>query len=414
MQKLPIATSIVRKLQDMGHTAYFAGGWVRDLIMDHPSDDIDIATSASVEEIQKIFPKTIPVGISFGIVVVVEKESLFEVATFRKDLPYTDGRRPTGFKKTSAQEDALRRDFTINGMFYDPIDHKLYDYVEGQADIERKVIRAIGDPKLRFQEDRLRMMRAVRYATRFGFAIEEATKNAILEEASSLLPAVAMERIWQEFKKMAQFSHFDEGLAELQRLKLLSVIFPELKNIPPAEIEHRLLCVENFPKEAPPIAELLELFPEKSIQAKLSIASYLKLPKEDKAFIQKLGYSFEMLTMPEDWQANLEPVEWARFYADPYSDLCLDIFAARLEATQKESFLRTHSGRKKALFRFIERIKRKIFLVTSEDLFKEGIPKGPLMGKLLKEAERLSINFSLEEKDELLSLLKNSSSWPSL
>jgi len=201
MPTTPIAASIVKKLSSAGHIAYFAGGWVRDFLMERPSDDIDIATSATPEEVQALFPKTIPVGIAFGIVIVVEDGHQFEVATFRQDQGYVDGRRPQGISSATPEEDAQRRDFTINGMFYDPIEKKLYDYVDGQKDIKKGIIKAIGNPHERFLEDRLRMMRAVRYSTRFNFPIESDTLQAILAHADSLLPAVALERYGKNSRK---------------------------------------------------------------------------------------------------------------------------------------------------------------------------------------------------------------------
>src|SRR3984885_11348242 len=185
------AIAVVKKLSEAGHIAYFAGGWVRDFLMQHPSDDIDIATSATVEEVQSLFSKTIPVGSAFGIIIVVEGTHQFEVATFRKEFGYFDGRRPTRVERATPEEDALRRDFTINGMFWDPLEKKLYDYVGGQEDLHQGLIRAIGNPHERFYEDRLRMMRAVRYATRFHFPIEAKTYEAIRDHAHALLPSVA-------------------------------------------------------------------------------------------------------------------------------------------------------------------------------------------------------------------------------
>ena len=138
MSHFDVAITLIKTLQEEGFTAYFAGGWVRDFLMERPSDDIDIATDATVEEIQQLFPKTIPVGIAFGIVIVVKEGYQYEVATFRKDQGYKDGRRPIGIEKAAPEEDAKRRDFTINGMFYDPLQEKLYDYVGGQEDLEQK------------------------------------------------------------------------------------------------------------------------------------------------------------------------------------------------------------------------------------------------------------------------------------
>lgn len=144
---------IIEKLYQHGYLAYFAGGWVRDFLLGHPSSDIDIATSATPREIESLFSKTIPVGAQFGIVVVIEKKHQFEVATFRKDAEYKDGRRPISIELASPEEDAKRRDFTINGMFYDPIQRRILDYVNGQEDLNLGIIRAIGNPHERFLED---------------------------------------------------------------------------------------------------------------------------------------------------------------------------------------------------------------------------------------------------------------------
>lgn len=400
-----IATKIVRRLQDAGYIAYFAGGWVRDYLMQHPSDDIDIATNASVETIQQLFPKTIPVGIAFGIVIVVEEEHPFEVATFRKDRFYADGRRPEGFDPATPEEDAQRRDFTINGMFYDPIREELYDFVDGRKDIEARLIRAIGNPHDRFSEDRLRMMRAVRYATRFNFAMDSATRQAILDHASNLVPAVAIERIWQEFKKMSQFAHFDQGLIELHRLNLLPTIFPQLRGVSIEDLERRTAPIANFPKNAPAIAELLELFQGLSLDKTAELCEFLKLSREEKSLAEDIHAAFALLHMPQDWQNHLERFEWAHFYAKPHTPLCLDVFAARLSPIDKKTFLASHSDRMLTLQKHIERIRGKRPLVQAQDLLQIGIPPSPKLGKLLAEAERLAINENLESKEEILKRL---------
>ena len=317
MPARPAATEVVKKLADAGFIAYFAGGWVRDFLMKHPSDDIDIATSASVEEVQKLFPKTIPVGVAFGIVIVVHNNFHFEVATFRKDQEYTDGRRPTGIEPASAEEDAERRDFTVNGMFYDPLKEELLDFVEGQKDINLRLIRAIGNPHERLLEDRLRMMRAVRYSTRFGFPIEEETIKAISAHASTLFPSVAIERVWQEFKKMSRFAHFDAGLLLLHKLGLLQTIFHKLKELSAGEIEQRIEPIKHFPKGTPAIAELLELFPDQSLQEHLGLCDYLKLSNQEREIVSFLHYIKTIFQMPDEWLKNLEKAEWARLYANP-------------------------------------------------------------------------------------------------
>ncbi len=249
---LRVATRIVQRLFDEGFTAYFAGGWVRDYLRGQMTDEIDIATNAPPDQIVKLFSKTVPVGIAFGVVIVVEEEHFFEVTTFRKDLPYYDGRHPSGVDYSTPEKDALRRDFTINGMFYDPLTETLHDFVEGQKDLKGGIIRAIGNPIDRFQEDRLRMIRAIRFACRFDFTIDPETAKAIELYAPSLLPSVSMERIWQEFTKMAKAPRFDQALIEMQRLGLLQVVFPELSFLTPEEIASLVAPFPYYPYPCPP------------------------------------------------------------------------------------------------------------------------------------------------------------------
>ncbi|HEY2811586.1 MAG TPA: CCA tRNA nucleotidyltransferase [Rhabdochlamydiaceae bacterium] len=411
MPARPFAKAVVKKLVDAGFIAYFAGGWVRDYLMKHPSDDIDIATSAPVAAIQSLFPKTIPVGISFGIVIVVEQGHHFEVATFRKEGGYYDGRRPTRIEQATPEEDALRRDFTINGMFWDPLREQLFDYVGGEADIKSKIIRAIGNPHERFYEDRLRMMRAVRYSTRFDFPIETLTKEAIADHAASLLPSVAMERIWQEFKKMSQFSHFDKGLVTLHELHLLQTIFFRLKEISSSQIQKRVSALKDFPKNAPTISELLELFPDDTLEQLLALSDYLKLSKEDRECARFLHHARSLLSMPADWLQKMEKVEWAHFYAHKHADLSLYIRSAHLQNGEREAFLQEHRKRKEGLKPAIARIVEQRPLVTAEMLMQEGIPAGKNMGILLKEAERIAINSDREIPSEIIGLLKKSPLW---
>jgi poly(A) polymerase len=405
------ALSVVKRLADAGHTAYFAGGWVRDHLMQRKSDDIDIATSASVEEIQALFPKTIPVGVAFGIVIVVEEGHHFEVATFRRESGYLDGRRPTAIEPAPPEEDAKRRDFTINGMFWDPLSETLYDYVGGQEDIAQGLIRAIGDPHERFLEDRLRMMRAVRYSTRFDFPIESATKQAIMEHSASLLPAVAMERVWQEFKKMSQFAHFDLGLIALHELNLLPTIFSQLKGVSSEEIKRRLASLKAYPQGAPTIAELLELFSDYSLENLFDLCDHLKLSRDEREVVRFLYQAKRMLQMPSDWQEKLENIEWAQFYAETLSSMSLQIAAAHLPEEKRAPFLAAHEKRGASLAKTIRRIQIKSPVVRADHLMKEGILPGKKMGLLLKEAERISANETIEDPDQIIQFLKKSAVW---
>lgn len=407
----PIATSVVKRLVDAGFEAYFAGGWVRDFLLKHPSDDIDIATSASVAEVQALFPKTVPVGVAFGIVIVIEQGVQFEVATFRKDRGYVDGRRPSSIETASAEEDAQRRDFTINGMFYDPLTDRLFDFVDGQKDLKKGIIRAIGNPHDRFLEDRLRMMRAVRYSTRFDFPIESETLQAILAHALTLLPAVALERVWQEFKKMSQFAHFDTGLVTLHQLKLLPTIFPTLKDVSVEEVQRRVSAIAHFPQKTPPIAELLELFPFSSLDDWAELCDYLKLSKQERDFAGFLHHVKTMLEMPAHWQKQLELIEWAKVYAHPSSLICFEIIAAHYLHSHRIAFLEEHAKRRQLLEQAILRIQSQSPIVRAEDLINEGVQPGKKMGVLLKEAERISVNGGLEDREAIIKLLKKSSLW---
>jgi len=227
------AREVVQKLVDSGFEALWAGGCVRDELLGLVPADYDIATSARPEQVRKIFPRTVAVGASFGVIEVIGpplangKPMMIQVATFRADLGYTDGRRPDAVRYCSAQEDALRRDFTINGMFYDPIACKLVDYVEGQKDLNNKILRAIGDANVRFAEDRLRMLRAARLVPRFDLSLDETTKAAIIAN-SSAIGTVSPERIADELRKIFQHPSRVFGVSLFIELGLAKQIFPEV------------------------------------------------------------------------------------------------------------------------------------------------------------------------------------------
>jgi len=222
------ALRILKQIRKAGFTAFFAGGSVRDKLLGREAKDYDIATNARPEQIEALFPKTVAVGKAFGVIVVVEDNTETEVATFRADGGYQDGRRPDSIHFCGAEEDAKRRDFTVNGMFQDPIEDNVIDYVGGQADLEKKIIRAIGDPEKRFAEDHLRMLRAVRFAHTLGFEIEPATRAAIQKHASDL-SKISAERIENEFSRtLTESIKPGDALAELVDLGLMEHIIPEI------------------------------------------------------------------------------------------------------------------------------------------------------------------------------------------
>jgi poly(A) polymerase len=220
------ATSIVRELTNAGYEAYFAGGCVRDRLMGHEPEDYDIATSARPEQVKGVFPRAQAVGEAFGVMLVRRGGFTIEVATFRTDGRYSDYRRPDEVEFTDAEHDAMRRDFTINGLFEDPLNDRIIDYVGGQHDLEAHMIRAIGDPEARLHEDRLRMLRAVRFAARFAFAIDTATADAIRTGAGEL-EGVSRERIGIEVRKMLTDDNRAVAAWEMQYLGLDRIVLRE-------------------------------------------------------------------------------------------------------------------------------------------------------------------------------------------
>src|SRR5215467_9259287 len=195
------ARKVAARLREQGHIAYFAGGCVRDMVRGLTPKDYDIATDARPETVQALFSRTYAVGAHFGVIVVLENSFQFEVATFRSDDAYVDGRHPSAVHFSSPEEDARRRDFTINGMFYDPIAEQVIDLIGGQADIAAKLVRAIGDPGKRFAEDRLRMLRGVRFATVLDYQIDKKTWDALVANAASI-NQISAERIRDELVRI--------------------------------------------------------------------------------------------------------------------------------------------------------------------------------------------------------------------
>jgi poly(A) polymerase len=220
------AVSILIKLRDAGFETYFAGGCVRDRLLSSAPTEYDIATSARPEEIQKLFPKSRSVGENFGVMLVRANDFMYDVATFREDGPYSDSRHPDNVQYCDAERDAQRRDFTINGMFEDPISDDIIDFVEGKQDIELRLIRAIGNPKERFAEDHLRMLRAIRFSSRLEFSIESNTAESI-RELSHELAGVSRERIGEEVKQMLLDPNRGVAGWELQYLGLDRIILEE-------------------------------------------------------------------------------------------------------------------------------------------------------------------------------------------
>src|SRR5579872_5924795 len=259
------ALLIVEKLRAAGHSAYFVGGCVRDLLLNIAPQDYDVATSAHPEQVMALFPDTIPVGAQFGVVLVVtrpdgEKPIQVEVATYRSDVGYSDGRHPDSVRYSeTAEQDVQRRDFTINGLLFDPVKNEVLDFVDGRGDLEHKIVRTIGHPRERFHEDKLRMMRAVRFAARLGYNIESGTKAAIRELAREI-HQVSRERIRDELDKMLTEGQARRCFELLDETGLLVEVLPEvsvLKGVqqppqyhPEGDVwVHTLLLLEGLEKD---------------------------------------------------------------------------------------------------------------------------------------------------------------------
>jgi len=221
------ARAIVRRLREAGHTACFAGGCVRDRLLGKSPKDYDIATDASPEKVQSLFARTVPVGAKFGVMLVLEGGAEYEVATFRADGVYLDGRRPQGVTFTNAEGDARRRDFTINGLFYDPENEEVLDYVGGRADLEAGILRAIGNASDRFAEDKLRVLRGVRFAASLDFQIEPATWAALCAGASKI-HEVSAERVREELVKIFLSPRRTQGFDLLHASGLMQELLPEV------------------------------------------------------------------------------------------------------------------------------------------------------------------------------------------
>jgi len=378
-----IAENIVRRLQEAGYKALFAGGWVRDFLLGHPSQDIDIATSAHPEEVVKLFKRSITVGAQFGVVRVLQDNHEFEVATFRSDEQYVDGRRPSQVRLLgSPEEDAARRDFTINGMFYDPSSGEIYDYVSGKNDLKRKIIRTIGDPFVRFQEDRLRIIRAIRFKNTFGYDIDSKTWEALCQEAVHVVEAVSPERIWQELRKMLEKKILEPSLRDLHKCGLLARLFP----ISQSGLEERFQVVARYRggSLAAAIALLIK-------QLRNTLVDRYRLSNRE-------AHLFDTFSMFESLPSSDE--EYVRLYAR--ADIETALTALACEQANPEVFLAKHTKRQKELAFWTEQVRSRSFLIAGSDLASAGLKPGKQMGERINEIFLFSLHNRIKDKKKLL------------
>jgi tRNA nucleotidyltransferase/poly(A) polymerase len=379
------AREVVRQLQEAGHEALFAGGCVRDELLGLVPKDYDIATAALPEEVRSLFPRSLSVGQAFGVVEVLGPKPLrVQVATFRRDGTYSDGRHPDQVVFSSAHEDALRRDFTINGMFYDPLRDKVIDFVGGRDDLQRRILRAIGDPHQRFAEDRLRLLRAVRLAARFECTIEPATWQAIRQRADTLGQGVSAERIQDELRKMVADPHRVQAFRLLQESGLAAVILPEWDAA-------TLPLLERLAQPSFALALAALLHPLGAAVAR-QIGLRLRLSNEDR---ERLGW---LVTHADTLQV-----------ADKLRNAHLKILMNHPGAEELLEFTRAQGFVRQAQF---AQAQRSVWqregslnpppLLTGKDLLALGLQSGPLFKQLLSEIREAQLEGEIHTREEAL------------
>jgi poly(A) polymerase len=342
-------------LREAGHTAYFAGGCVRDRLMSLPPKDYDVATSATPAQVLQLFPRSQKVGLAFGVVLVRRHGQQIEVATFRADGEYTDGRRPDSIRFTTAEEDARRRDFTCNGLFFDPLSNELHDFVGGEQDIHAKILRAIGDPAHRFAEDHLRMLRAIRFAARLGFAIETETDHAIAA-LQSKISTISRERIGEEIRMML------EHPTRVAAMELLAR-FPEMFigvfgfAVEGDATDHDWPTLSGLPSHVHRAVALLAIVRDAGVNdCRNQVPALRTLLVLSNAETEELGWLCDHLPLLEEWE-DLSKPRFKRIMASPYWK---DV----------ETLYRADPANAEQLFAFTERV---------EALLDEGVAPRPFL-----------------------------------
>ncbi|MAS94750.1 MAG: phosphohydrolase [Verrucomicrobiales bacterium] len=427
------ATGLVRKLQEAGYIAYFAGGCVRDRLRDVVPKDFDIATNATPEQVLRIFPGSGTVGAHFGVVLVRRDGEHFEIATFREDGEYKDGRRPESVLFSSPEEDAKRRDFTINGMFFDPIAEELIDYVGGQSDLKAGTIRAIGIPTHRFQEDFLRMLRAIRFATVFNFQIEDETWNSIQKTAEKIT-TISPERIREELDKIWKSPNRVRGFDLLVDSGLMKAILPEILTLqgcdqppqwhPEGDVftHTRLMLTHLTPDASLPLV-LSVLFHDIAKPATYTYdeeAERIRFNGHDKIgaemteeILKRLRYPnhiIDVVVGAVDQHMKFKDVQKMR-KAKLKRFMARENFEVELELHHVDCL---GSNGRLGNYDFIQQ-KRKEFseaplipekFLDGRDLIERGISPGPELGKILTEIQDLQLEGVLTSRKEALDWLE--------
>jgi poly(A) polymerase len=427
-----IAREIAARLRESGHIAYFAGGCVRDMVRGLIPKDYDIVTDARPEAVQRLFPHTFAVGAHFGVIIVLENGFQFEVATFRSDDAYIDGRHPSAVHFSSPEEDAQRRDFTINGMFYDPVTEKAIDFVGGRADIDARVVRAIGDPAQRFAEDRLRMLRALRFATVLDYEIDKKTWEALVANAPSI-NQISAERIRDELVPTILSPNRVRGWDLLDSSGLMRAILPELEAMkgvlqpeqfhPEGDVfVHTRLMLQLLPEKVSVPLVFAVLFHDvaKPVTATVDQTGRIRFNDHDRigaemteAIMRRLRFSgteieatVEMVRQHMVFKdaPNMRVAKLKRFMSRPTFEDELELHRVDCES----------SHRMLDNYEFLLR-KREEFanepiipppLVRGDDLIALGLKPGPKFGQILEAVETGQLEGTLRTTEEALEWVK--------
>jgi len=368
------AIEIIKRLQGEGFTALLAGGCVRDMLLGRQAKDYDVATNALPENVIRLFKRTLKVGAKFGVVIVMIEGQQVEVATFRTEAGYADGRHPSKVQFADPAEDASRRDFTINGMFYDPLQKKVIDYVGGQVDLKKKLVRTIGRPAERFGEDYLRMLRAVRFATQLGFKIEDKTWSAICETAKNITK-ISGERIAMELEGILVDPNRSLGTKLLIKCGLAEVIFP---NFAGKEAELGVSILGRLPKKTDFALGLTGLFAACPAEFAIERCEVLKLSRNQNKHIKFLLDNRDRLLNEQMSLAELKMI-----LAEPYFDDLYELQKAIQKAMGKSVAALVNLRKRIKALGDVE-LKPKP-LLDGHSLMKLGAVPGPAFGQLARE-----------------------------
>lgn len=426
MEKKETALILVKKLLDKGFETYLVGGCVRDTAMGITPKDWDIATAATADEVMDIFEKTIPVGVQFGVVRVLKNGFDFEVATFRKDGDYTDGRRPTDVTFSSAKEDVKRRDFTINGLLFDTEKNEIIDFTDGLADIDNKIIRSIGCAKQRFTEDKLRMLRAIRFAIRLDFEIEKDTFEAICA-LSDQINQVSPERINDELTKILILPDRDKAVQLMHDTGLLTNILPAVAALDgvaqPPEFHpegdcfvHTLLCLKNLLE--PVSAELawaallhdIGKPPTMTIEDRIRFNGHCEIgAKMANKILRSLNFSNESRKKIVKYVKNhmrfkdVQQMRINKLKRFIREDTFLEeLNLHRADCLASHGMIDNYTFCKAKMEEFGPELKKMPNLINGKDLISLGYKPGPAFSAMLTKVEDLMLENKISSKEEAL------------